>query len=144
MTRISTTWNHQLHFNESKKSLKPKTLSSTLLYQPIKELKSLIMSSPTYKRTNWSPQTFYHVQLLVTMCINEHPYVTNIPRIKFQTRTKYIRSISKNTWTILTLEAPIPQNGQTHSNNSSAIYGRIVWVCLTILWNWRKGLKHYH
>ena len=36
----------------------------------------------------------------------------------------------------LTLEAPIPQNGQTHTNNSSANYRRIVWVCLTILWNW--------
>ena len=31
---------------------------------------------------------------------------------------------------------PIPQNGQTHSNNSSAICRSIVWVCLTILWNW--------
>ena len=40
----------------------------------------------------------------------------------------------------LTLKAPIPKNGQTHSNNSSAICRRIVWVCLTILWNWRlKG-----
>ena len=35
---------------------------------------------------------------------------------------------------ILTLQAPIPQNGQTHSNNSSAICRQIVWVCLTILW----------
>ena len=33
---------------------------------------------------------------------------------------------------------PIPQNGQTHSNNSLANRRRIVWVCLTILWNWRK------
>ena len=33
-------------------------------------------------------------------------------------------------------------NGQTHSNNSSAICRRIVWVCLTILWDWRlKGLS---
>ena len=31
----------------------------------------------------------------------------------------------------------IPQNGQTHSNNSSANCQRIVWMCLTILWNWR-------
>ena len=33
-----------------------------------------------------------------------------------------------------------PKNGQTHSNNSSAICRRIVLVCLTILWNWHlKG-----
>ena len=37
---------------------------------------------------------------------------------------------------ILILETPISQNGQTHSNNSSAIYRRIVWACLTILWGW--------
>ena len=41
---------------------------------------------------------------------------------------------------ILTLLVPISQNDQTHSNNSSAICRRIVWVCLTILWDWRlKG-----
>ena len=35
---------------------------------------------------------------------------------------------------------PTPQNGQTHSNNSSPICRRIVWVYLTILWSWRlKG-----
>ena len=34
----------------------------------------------------------------------------------------------------------ISQNGQTHTNNSSANCRRIVWVCLTILWDWRvKG-----
>ena len=33
-----------------------------------------------------------------------------------------------------------PKNGQTHSNNSSSIFRRIVLVCLTILWNWHlKG-----
>ena len=32
--------------------------------------------------------------------------------------------------------APIPQNSQTHSNNSSANRRRSVWVRLTILWNW--------
>ena len=35
---------------------------------------------------------------------------------------------------IISLLSAILQNGQTHSNNSSA--WRIVWVCLTILWNW--------
>ena len=36
---------------------------------------------------------------------------------------------------------PIPQNGQTHSNNSSANCRRIVWVCLAILWNWCLKVK---
>ena len=44
---------------------------------------------------------------------------------------------------VLTLWAPIPQNGQTHSNNSSAICRRIVWVCLTILWDWRLRVKKW-
>ena len=36
---------------------------------------------------------------------------------------------------LLTLKAPISQNGQTHSNCR-----QIVWVCLTIMWDWRlKG-----
>ena len=38
---------------------------------------------------------------------------------------------------------PIPQNAQTHSHNSSTICRRIVWVCLTILWNWRLKGKVY-
>ena len=42
---------------------------------------------------------------------------------------------------ILSLEASIPHNGQTHSNNSLAICRRIVWVCWPFLWGWR--LKGY-
>ena len=43
-----------------------------------------------------------------------------------------------------TSKAPVPQTGQIHSNNSSAICGWNVWVCLTILWGWRlKGLTCY-
>ena len=38
-------------------------------------------------------------------------------------------------WLVHPLSAN-PQNGQKHSNNSSEISRRIVWVCLTILWNW--------
>ena len=34
----------------------------------------------------------------------------------------------------LTLQAPIPQNGEAHSNSH-----RIVWVCLTVSLGW--GLK---
>ena len=39
---------------------------------------------------------------------------------------------------------PIPQNDQTHSDNSLAVWWGIVWVCLTILWGWYlkgKALK---
>ena len=40
----------------------------------------------------------------------------------------------------LTLLAPTPQIGQTHSNNPSANCRQIVWVCLTIFGGWRlKG-----
>ena len=41
---------------------------------------------------------------------------------------------------LLTLQAPISQNGQTRSSDSSVICRQIVLVCLTILWDWRlKG-----
>ena len=42
---------------------------------------------------------------------------------------------SKFIWRLLqlTLSVPTPQNGQTHSNNSSVV---CVWVCLTVLWGW--------
>ena len=33
----------------------------------------------------------------------------------------------------LTLQVPISQNGQIHSNNSASICRRIVWMCLAIL-----------
>ena len=40
----------------------------------------------------------------------------------------------------LTISAPTQQNGQIHSNNLPAICRRIVWVSLTILWDWHlKG-----
>ena len=38
----------------------------------------------------------------------------------------------------LNLKALISQNGRTHSNNSSAICRRNVWVCVPILWDWRS------
>ena len=34
------------------------------------------------------------------------------------------------------LSANFTKNGQTHSNSSSANCRQIVWMCLTILWNW--------
>ena len=43
---------------------------------------------------------------------------------KFQPNLGFVNPLSAN-----------PQNGQTHSNNSSALWRRIVWVCLTILLN---------
>ena len=47
----------------------------------------------------------------------------------------------ENSSTYITLSVINPlsansQNGQTHSNNSSANCRRIVWVYLTILWDW--------
>ena len=52
-----------------------------------------------------------------------------------------IESLTNNS--ILTLQAPTLQNGQTHSSNSSGNCRRIVWVCLTILWGWHsKGYKY--
>ena len=36
----------------------------------------------------------------------------------------------------LTLYAPSPQNGQTHSKKSSVNCRPIVWACLAILWGW--------
>ena len=54
----------------------------------------------------------------------------------------YIMLSRKNRITVLpqiahlTLsQVPISQNGQTHSNTSLAKCRRIVWVCLTILWD---------
>ena len=38
---------------------------------------------------------------------------------------------------VLTLQTPISQNGQTHSNNLSENCRQIVWECLTILWDSR-------
>ena len=54
----------------------------------------------------------------------------------------FFLKLSKAFSVSLTLSAPISQNGQTHSNNSSAIPRRIVWVCLTILWDWRLKGKY--
>ena len=51
-----------------------------------------------------------------------------------------IAALRKCEISLLTLYAPIPQNDQTLSNNSSANWRRIALVCLTILWYWRlKG-----
>ena len=50
-----------------------------------------------------------------------------------------LRELSVEGWLVNPL-MPIPQNGQTHPNNSLAVCRWIVWVCLTILWDWRlKG-----
>ena len=46
-------------------------------------------------------------------------------------------SVISSPATKITIYAPTPQNGQTHSNNSSGICQRIVRVCLTILWGCR-------
>ena len=59
------------------------------IYHRVKGLKSLIISSPTYKKTNLSPQMFYYVQPLVIMMY----VIADILGIKFQTRTKYIQNM---------------------------------------------------
>ena len=47
--------------------------------------------------------------------------------------TTHLRPLEVEYMFTLTLSAPNPQNGQTHSNNSSANCRRIFLVCLTIL-----------
>ena len=61
------------------------------------------------------------------------------PAVKFR---KWYPAVFSS-WTgsmTLTFYPPILHNDQTHSNNSTAISQRIVWVCLTILLA-LKGLK---
>ena len=83
-----------------------------------------------------------------------NPFLANAPII-------YLSKTSKSLWSsdifrgfkieklglslldVLTPEVPIPQNGQTHSDNSSAICRQIVWVCLTILWDFRLKGQSY-
>ena len=36
---------------------------------------------------------------------------------------------------------PTLQNGQTHSNNLSAVFRQIAWVCWTIFWGWRLKVE---
>ena len=73
-----------------------------------------------------------------------------LPALKISEMQEKSIELSKvqyaSTWTKLilrsplTLWAPIPQNVQTHSNNSPGNCQRIVWVCLAILLIWRlKG-----
>ena len=62
-------------------------------------------------------------------------------RAKHQYFSRIFKKISMSKHT-LSLITPISQNGLTYSNNSSVICLRILWVCLTILWDWR--LKDYN
>ena len=59
----------------------------------------------------------------------------------FNQTINYEEDVANLRGLLLSLQAPIQQNCQTYSNNSSAISRRIVWVRLTILWYWR--LKGY-
>ena len=86
---------------------------------------------------------FLDLSLLINgqnkICIYVYAKPTNrptcvLPSIRYSKRN--ISNIPKSITLTLTLSAPIPQNDQTHSNNSSAICRRIIWVCLTILWIW--------
>ena len=68
-----------------------------------------------------SKNTFFAEQLKATASVYEY-------LIQETLSTLYLNPLNAN-----------PTNGQTHSNNSSAVSRRIVWMCLTILWDW--GLK---
>ena len=81
--------------------------------------------------TNAANEDIRNIDLVISSLKKD--IVTNYKR-ESKHQNKYCNwvELAKYVWE-LTLEAPIPQNGQTHWNNSSAI----VRVCLTILWNWR-------
>ena len=88
-----------------------------------------------------------HIMLLkwIYLMIKQYPKICL--RLKYKTVfdlvghhswfTKKSSNLTTKMFVTFTLQAPIPQNGQTHSNNSSANCRQIVWVCLAILWNWR-------
>ena len=53
-----------------------------------------------------------------------------------------IHTYSLICFSILTLWAPTPKTGQTHSKQFVGCCRRLVWVCLTIMWVWRwKGQR---
>ena len=85
-----------------------------------------------------------HVELTRTIFTNFSPMLHfytpwKCQKIRFSDVFREYRNGTLD-WNGLTLLAANPQNGQTHSSNSSANYRRIVWVCLTILRDWRlKG-----
>ena len=104
-------------------------------------LKSLLKSALTGKNafdiSLWSCQSF----ILSSFCFSFDTFeLLMLGVLKKFVKLGYLSLLVKYFLFFLTLKAPIPQNGQTHSNNSSAICQRIVLGCLTILWNWRiKG-----
>ena len=59
----------------------------------------------------------------------------------FNAKLNFLCSVTAIRSGILSLLAPTPQSGQTHSNTSSAYYRWIVWVCLSSLWGWYLRVK---
>ena len=123
--------------------------SNTKINIHIQSCKSSLMKSMpfTYQTGN---HTKYQKQLEIRFFASFHPvkgppffWVSPSPflhiplsfdNFKKDAFSKIIKVVSES------LNPLTPQNGQTHSNNSSANCRRIVWVCLTVLWVWRlKG-----
>ena len=92
----------------------------------------------SYERSNDALANTWHYfifQKLIYIDIVKQRYL----QVKWPCLTIIIQAIFKDCW--LTLYAPIPQNGQTHSNKSSPNCRRILWVCLTILWSWQLNWR---
>ena len=71
--------------------------------------------------------------------VTSHPYnlhLKNLSAFCEKQCQNNLSHVANRIKLFLNIWVPISQNGQTHSNNSSADYRRIVWVCLTILWDW--------
>ena len=80
--------------------------------------------------------------IILHQCTKNHDHMLYCSQDMARDRCKFYFSFWAifGPFTPLTLLAPISQNGQTHLNNLLAIYWQIVWVCLTILWDWHlKG-----
>ena len=85
--------------------------------------------------TEKAVNTYFDEKKNTVICCNVTPVgLSSILLQKDQNDNAHVISHSSRS---LTLKTQIPQNSQTDSNNSSANCQRIVWVCLTILWNWR-------
>ena len=84
------------------------------------------------------PQIYQVLQIKIKVLPNKEKRILSQKRMHYRSLTgsEYTSEITNS----LTLSMPNQQNGQTHSNNSSAVSWQIIWVCLTILWGWHlKG-----
>ena len=65
-------------------------------------------------------------KIVMNNLVVKRPQTTTVEQKTLIMSLSYLGDISSQTRTELTLQAPIPQNGQTHSNNSSTKCRRIV------------------